>query len=167
PPPPPAPANPNPIPTPSNPTPEKSTAQTAFTATLLSVGSTYEAPLRERTQTLHANAAALQRQETELARTTADLARLNSQWAGVADTARIGLKEIGDVQNWAEVIERELLVLEDVVSRVEGGDSEDGEGEGRGRGRGRGMKGREGKGKGKGKGKDIGGERGKGWFRWW
>lgn len=36
------------------------------------------------------------------------------------DGARQGLKEIGDVQNWAEMIERDLLVVEEVLRQVEG-----------------------------------------------
>ncbi|PYH88008.1 hypothetical protein BO71DRAFT_283568, partial [Aspergillus ellipticus CBS 707.79] len=104
-------------------------AQTAFTATLLSVGTNYETPLRERARTLSENASALEKQENQLARTTADLARQNAQWGKVAETARVGLKEIGDVQNWAEVIERELLVLEETVRLAEGGSGEEDEGE--------------------------------------
>lgn len=35
-----------------------------------------------------------------------------------------GLKEVGDVQNWAECIERDLLVLEETLREVEEGDEE-------------------------------------------
>jgi hypothetical protein len=149
---------------PSSPTPSQRTleAKAAFTASLRSAGANYDASLRERTRTLHENAAALDKQEAELARTTADLARQNEQWAKVADTAREGLKEIGDVQNWAELIERDLLVVEEMLREVEG--REDGgvaEGEGE-----EGRMGMDGKGKGKMKGK--GEEEGKGgWLRWW
>lgn len=38
----------------------------------------------------------------------------------MVDESAARLKELGDIQNWAEVLERELLVLEDVVG-VEGG----------------------------------------------
>jgi hypothetical protein len=99
---------------------QKKEALAAFTATLHSVGTNLEAPLRDRATTITSNAAALQRQETELAETTARLARQNAQWAGLADETRDGLKEIGDVQNWAEMIERDLLVLEDMMDDVEG-----------------------------------------------
>ncbi|KAJ5387505.1 hypothetical protein N7509_010046 [Penicillium cosmopolitanum] len=101
-------------------TTKKKEALAAFTATLHSVGTNLEAPLRDRATTITSNAAALQRQETELAETTARLARQNAQWAGLADETRDGLKEIGDVQNWAEMIERDLLVLEDMMDDVEG-----------------------------------------------
>ncbi|KAJ5173428.1 hypothetical protein N7492_006021 [Penicillium capsulatum] len=94
-------------------------ALAAFTATLHSVGTNLEAPLRDRASTIQSNAAALQKQETELAESTARLARQNAQWTGLADETREGLKEIGDVQNWAEVIERDLLVLEDMMDSVE------------------------------------------------
>ncbi|KAJ5468239.1 hypothetical protein N7475_005991 [Penicillium sp. IBT 31633x] len=95
-------------------------ALAAFTATLHSVGSNLEAPLRDRAANIQSNAAALERQEAELAEHTQQLARQNQQWVGFADETREGLKEIGDVQNWAEMIERDLLALEDMMDDVEG-----------------------------------------------
>jgi hypothetical protein len=62
----------------------------------------------------------LDRQQAELAENTQRLARQNAQWLGLADETREGLKEIGDVQNWAELIERDLLALEDMMDSVEG-----------------------------------------------
>ncbi|KAJ5129767.1 GCN5-like 1 [Penicillium bovifimosum] len=96
-------------------------ALAAFTATLLSVGTNLEAPLRDRAANIQSNAVALERQEAELAENTQRLARQNQQWVGLADETREGLKEIGDVQNWAEMIERDLLALEDMMDDVEGG----------------------------------------------
>jgi hypothetical protein len=95
-------------------------ALAAFTATLHSVGTNLEAPLRDRAANIQSNAAALERQEAELAENTQRLARQNQQWLGFADETRDGLKEIGDVQNWAELIERDLLALEDMMDSVEG-----------------------------------------------
>ncbi|KAL2008606.1 hypothetical protein VTN00DRAFT_6800 [Thermoascus crustaceus] len=94
-------------------------ARAAFTASLNSAGSNLDADLRARAANLHENAAALSKQETELKRATADLARQNDQWQKVADQAREGLKEIGDVQNWAELIERDLLIVEETLRLVE------------------------------------------------
>ncbi|CAI7615968.1 unnamed protein product [Penicillium discolor] len=101
-------------------------ALAAFTATLHSVGTNLEAPLRDRAANIQSNAAALERQEAELAENTQRLARQNQQWVGFADETREGLKEIGDVQNWAEVIERDLLALEDMMDAVENGHGEHG-----------------------------------------
>lgn len=105
-------------------------ARAAFTASLHSVGQTVSADLRARATDLHENAAAIQKQEQELARHTAELAKQNDQWDKVVDGARQGLKEIGDVQNWAEMIERDLLIVEEVLRQVEGHASHEDEEEG-------------------------------------
>lgn len=105
------------------PTPEKSKetleAKSAFSATLLNIGSTHASPLVERAHTITENAAALDKQQAELEAHTAALAKQNESWDKLAGEARDGLKEIGDVQNWAEVVERELLVLEEMMGYVE------------------------------------------------
>ncbi|KAJ5702136.1 hypothetical protein N7488_009684 [Penicillium malachiteum] len=100
-------------------------ALAAFTATLHSVGTNLEAPLRERATIINSNAVSLERQEAELAGHSAKLARQNEGWEKIADETRAELKEIGDVQNWAEVIERDLLVLESMMDEVEGFGSQD------------------------------------------
>lgn len=108
---------------PQSPTPseeqQKKEALAAFTATLHSVGTNLETPLRDRAATITSGAAALEKQETELAESTARLARQNAQWVGLADETRDGLKEIGDVQNWAEMIERDLSMLEEIVDAAD------------------------------------------------
>lgn len=143
----------------------KKEALAAFTATLHSVGTNLEVPLRDRAATITANASALDKQENELAAHTGRLARQNAQWMGLADETREGLKEIGDVQNWAEVIERDLLVLEEMMGRVEEGERNDEEDEG---GSGTGMDGVEGGQDGElnGKTQDDKKHAG-GWLRWW
>ncbi|KAL5364164.1 hypothetical protein BJX96DRAFT_156841 [Aspergillus floccosus] len=94
-------------------------AKAAFEASLRSVGANYESDLRDRARNLHENAAALDKQEDDVRRATGALAKQNDQLAKVADQARDGLKEIGDVQNWAELIERDLLVIEETVRLAE------------------------------------------------
>ncbi|KAH8705174.1 hypothetical protein BGW36DRAFT_392864 [Talaromyces proteolyticus] len=95
-------------------------ARTAFTASLHSVGQNVSSDLRARATDLHNNAAAIQKQENELTKHTTDLKKQNDQWDKVVESARQGLKEIGDVQNWAEMIERDLLVVEEVLRLAEG-----------------------------------------------
>ncbi|KAJ5189182.1 GCN5-like 1 [Penicillium cf. griseofulvum] len=122
-------SNPNPTADPSANTTDdqrQKEALAAFTATLNSVGTNLEAPLRDRAANIQSNAVALERQEAELAENTQRLARQNQRWVGFADETREGLKEIGDVQNWAEMIERDLLALEDMMDNVERGHEEHG-----------------------------------------
>lgn len=151
----------------SNPDPEpKQTheAKAAFTATLHSVGSNHEAALRDRARTLHANSAALSKQEADLATATEGLRRQNDGWAKVADSARDGLKEIGDVQNWAELIERDLMVVEEAVRLAEEREERERGGEREDIGNGNGSA--EGDEDANGKGKGTDGGKKKGWL-WW
>ncbi|KAL4820253.1 hypothetical protein BDW67DRAFT_153767 [Aspergillus spinulosporus] len=94
-------------------------ATSAFTASLHSLGQNYTSTLVDRAQNLHSNSQALKNQEAQLARHTESLRKQNDAWEKVADEGRNALKEIGDVQNWAEMIERDLLVVEDVVGALE------------------------------------------------
>ncbi|KAB8240126.1 hypothetical protein BDV35DRAFT_402629 [Aspergillus flavus] len=131
-------------------------AKTAFEASLRSVGANYETALRDRARTLHDNSTVLDKQEADVRRATEQLAKQNDQLAKVADQARDGLKEIGDVQNWAELIERDLLIVEETVRLAE-------EGEGDYHGLGNGVN---------GFGEEVedgdkNGKKGKGWFQWW
>lgn len=160
---------------------QKQEALAAFTATLHSVGTNLETPLRDRAATIAASDVALRRQEAELAEHTARLARQNAQWAGWADETREGLKEIGDVQNWAEMIERDLLVLEEMMDGVERRDDEAEEGDAEGEGEGRLSREEDGEMRNgdvlvnengnengsQGKGKEVNGRESKGWLRWW
>lgn len=142
-------------------------AKTAFTASLLSVGANHDAELRSRAKTLHENSSILGKQEADVARTTADLGKQNEQLEKVTDKARDGLKEIGDVQNWAEVIERELLVLEEVVKGVEEKIEEQ---EGGVDGDGAEQRGNDGVGRrvdGNGNGNGNGNGESSGWLKWW
>lgn len=155
-------------------------ARTAFTASLTAIGHNYDQPLQTRAETLHEMDTILRGQEEQVSSATAGLGRQNAEMEGTLDTAREGLKEIGDVQNWAELLERDLLVVEEVLRDVEGSDrgssvdvdvDVDGSGSSGGSG-----------GSGGGGGDGGGGERPetevehqgtratdgkKGWFKWW
>lgn len=79
-------------------------ARAAVTASLASVGGSVDTELRTRAADLHANSEAIKKQEKELAKQTADLAKQSAQWQKLADTSTKKLNEIGDIQNWAEMI---------------------------------------------------------------
>jgi hypothetical protein len=95
-------------------------ARAAVTASLASVGASVDNELRTRTTDLHANAEAISKQEKELAKQTAALAKESAQWEKLLNGGTKKLNEVGDIQNWAEMIERDLLVLEETVRLVDG-----------------------------------------------
>jgi hypothetical protein len=97
-----------------------SEARAAVTAFLASIGTSVDNELRTRTADLHANSAAISKQEKELAKQTAALAKETAQWEKLLNGGTKKLNEVGDIQNWAEMIERDLLVLEETARLVEG-----------------------------------------------
>ncbi|KAI9820742.1 MAG: hypothetical protein M1827_005112 [Pycnora praestabilis] len=99
-------------------------ARSALTASLSSVGSSLDSEIRGRALNLHSNSAAISKQEADLAKQTAALSKQSVQWQKMADNSRDKLKEIGDIQNWAELIERDLLVVEETLRIAESGASE-------------------------------------------
>lgn len=96
-------------------------ARAAVTASLAAVGSSVDAEMRTRAADLHANSNAITKQEKELAKQTAALAKQTAEFQKLADNSTKKLNEIGDIQNWAEMMERDLLVLEETMRLVEGG----------------------------------------------
>jgi hypothetical protein len=72
-----------------------------------------------RAAVIHDNAAALTSQEAELRKRTGALAAENARWAKAVARNTRELKKLRDVQNWAEVLERDLLVLEETVRLVD------------------------------------------------
>ncbi|KAJ6160839.1 hypothetical protein N7470_004235 [Penicillium chermesinum] len=155
----------------SPPEQQKKEALAAFTATLHSVGTNLEAPLRDRAAVINENARALAKQEAELAESGQKLAKQNAQWEKITDDTRAGLKEIGDVQNWAEMIERDLQVLEEMMDGVEADQEEEDRRERQEREeRANAMEvdGHE-RANGDGMNQDVDGKKtsGKSWLRWW
>lgn len=76
--------------------------------------------LRDRASVLHSNAAAISKQQVAVQKATDGLRKENDKLAKVADDAARKVKELGNVQNWAEVLERDFLVLEETLRLVRG-----------------------------------------------
>ncbi|KAI9852445.1 MAG: hypothetical protein M1838_000765 [Thelocarpon superellum] len=118
-------------PPPSRPTPEHTAARAALTSSLSAVGGSISNEMQWRAASIHANAATLARQQAEVQKDGAALGKHNAALHKIADEGAAKIKEIGDVQNWAELLERDLLVLEETLRIVDGGTggrAEDGEG---------------------------------------
>jgi len=99
---------------------QKAEARAAVEASLQSVESSYDADLRSRAVALHSSAASIAKQEKELRTQTQALAKQSAQWRTLANKTTKQLNEFGDVQNWAEMIERDLLVIEETLRLAEG-----------------------------------------------
>jgi hypothetical protein len=87
----------------------------ARTALVASMSNLLDSELQSRAAVLHANAAQLSRQERDVQRATEGLRKENEKLARAARDAGRKIKETGNVQNWAEVLERDFLVLEETV----------------------------------------------------
>ncbi|RMY76764.1 hypothetical protein D0863_01756 [Hortaea werneckii] len=100
----------------------QSEARAAILATLSAAGSHYSALTQHKAQDLHANSQAIAVQEAALAKSTQDLEKEGKKWAREAEKATRGLNRFGDLQNWAEMLERDFVVLEETLRLVEGGE---------------------------------------------
>jgi len=115
---------------PDEPLPSQQTAdaRTAFLDALKTIGSSTTTSLETRVADIHTSSDAISAQEASLSKQTDLLAKQTEEFQKLADESRGKLKEIGDVQNWAEIIERDLLVLEETMRIVDEEAAKDGEG---------------------------------------
>ncbi|KAG5920604.1 hypothetical protein E4U61_007684 [Claviceps capensis] len=117
-------ASPPPQPqTPPSPSTQHFVAE-ARTAVVASMGNLLDSELQSRASLLHSNAMVLDKQEGDVVRATDMLRQEREKLAREADQAARKVKEVGDVQNWAELLERGFLVLEETIRLANGGDGE-------------------------------------------
>lgn len=114
-----SPTNPSHLPTEA----EQEQIAQARTALVASIGNTLDHELQTRASLLHANQAAIEKQERDVERALADLRREDDRLLKVLDKGSRQVKELGDVQNWAERLERDFLVLEETMRLVHEGGS--------------------------------------------
>lgn len=100
----------------------------ARAAVVASIGNMLDSELQSRAGILHENAAALEKQERDVLRATEGLRRETQKLKAEADKAARKVKELGNVQNWAEVLERGFLVLEETVRLANDGSDDGSEG---------------------------------------
>ncbi|POS71838.1 hypothetical protein DHEL01_v209765 [Diaporthe helianthi] len=93
----------------------------ARTALVASIGNTLDHELQTRASLLHANQAAIEKQERDVEKALADLRREDDRLLKVLNNGSRQVKELGDVQNWAERLERDFLVLEETMRLVHEG----------------------------------------------
>jgi hypothetical protein len=100
---------------------EQPEARAAVLASLNSVGASYSHALQSRAIDLHSNATAIGTQEAQLAKSMQGLEKESARLAKEVDKTTKVMKEVGDLQNWAEMLERDFMVLEETVRLAEGG----------------------------------------------
>ncbi|KAI0385393.1 hypothetical protein F5Y04DRAFT_184725 [Hypomontagnella monticulosa] len=114
-----------------NPTLPSRTTQLHITearaALVASMSNMLDSELQSRASLLHSNAAALSKQERDVAKGTEALRRENDKLEKLARDTERKIKELGNVQNWAEVLERDFLVLEETMRLVKEGSGSDDE----------------------------------------
>jgi hypothetical protein len=86
------------------------------------IGSSLDVTLKSRAQNLHSNSAQLEKQQKELVKETEKMRKETDKLKKVADEGARRVKELGNVQNWAEMLERDFLVLEETMRLVRQGD---------------------------------------------
>lgn len=96
-------------------------ARAVLLATMNNVGSRFDPDLQERSRNLHANTAVISKQETNLMTATKKLAKETDKLKIVADKGLKTLKDAGNLQNFSEVLDRDLLILEETMRLVRDG----------------------------------------------
>ena len=98
-----------------------SEARTAFTTHLTGISNSHLKPLSNLSPDIRPNSTSISKQEADLQKNTTKLAQERQKQEKALDDAAKGLKELGDVQNWTEVLERDLRVIEETLERGEVG----------------------------------------------
>ena len=105
----------------ASPDPERTAqARAALTTHLNALGNSHLQPLEARAKDIHAASSSLESQKTKLEKQTKDLEKESEKLHKQAEKQQDKLRELGDIQNWAEVLERDIRVLEETVKMGEG-----------------------------------------------
>jgi len=92
---------------------------------MLNIGNNLSADLKSRAQNLHSNSAQLDKQLKDVDQGTKGLKKENDKLGKMAKAGGEKIKELGNVQNWAEMLERDFLVLEETLRLVKRGEEEE------------------------------------------
>ena len=97
-------------------------AKAAFTASLNSAGASLDSDLQSRARNIHANAKALSKQEVDMQKETKNLAKQNDAMQKVVDKTRNELRTFDNLGEVEAGLERDLMVIEEMLKMVEEGD---------------------------------------------
>ncbi len=97
---------------------------------MTNIGNQHFSALQSRAQNLHANTAQLDKQQKDVIKATEGLKKETEKLRKWADEGQRMVKELGNVQNWAEMLERDFLVLSETIRLANGEGSHSGSGSG-------------------------------------
>lgn len=92
---------------------------------MTNIGTSLSASLQSRAQNLHANSKQLEKQQKDVVKAAEGLRKENEKLKKVVDEGSRKVKELGNVQNWAEMLERDFLVLQETVRLANGEEDSD------------------------------------------
>jgi uncharacterized coiled-coil DUF342 family protein len=96
------------------------TSSTKSTSALVSATlREHTAPLTERTEAIVSASQSVSAQRRNLVQDTQKLSRQAQELEKTLDQSVDQLKEMGDLQNWAEVVFRDISVIEEILRMVE------------------------------------------------
>lgn len=98
-------------------------ARTALEASMQNIGTSLSADLQSRAQNLHSNSAQLDKQMKDVEKGTTGLRKETEKLGKLAKEGEKKMKELGNVQNWAEMLERDFLVLGETLRLARKGSS--------------------------------------------
>jgi hypothetical protein len=88
---------------------------------MTNIGSSLDRNLKDRAQNLHDNSKQLEKQQKDVLKATEGLKRENDKLARELRDGSRRVKELGNVQNWAEMLERDFLLLGETLRLVREG----------------------------------------------
>jgi hypothetical protein len=94
---------------------------------MTSIGQTATHEMQARAVDLHGNTKVIEKQEKTLATGVKGLAKEREKLDKVVKEGARVVKELGNVQNWAEVLERDFLVLGETIRLANGGSGSESE----------------------------------------
>lgn len=78
-----------------------------------------------RATALHRGERVIKKQQADVLRATASLQQANRQLEAVVEDVSWKLREVGDLQNWTELLEQRFLVVEETLRLAAEGESDD------------------------------------------
>lgn len=94
-------------------------AQARLAQDLAAIPAALEAPLVEKITEIHANQKLIRAQVDRLEADVQLLRKLNKKCGTFTTSTRNKLKEYGDVQNWAELVDQDLRVIEETIRIIQ------------------------------------------------